>query len=179
MRSRMEAGFAAYLDSLPGVMWAYEPECFANEHGQYLPDFRIDAGLAIGTAVGGNGGALILPTYVETKPTIDVIGWEGQLERLTTQMAAIWDTVANSILLLLFLKDDPGEHTPHLIEGHGYGGMVGLPGVGWQWGGLTVCRNCEATRIVSGPLAWPCPGECSLQYPTEEKTLPNYRRFVS
>ena len=39
MRSRLEARVAAGLD-IEGVAWKYEPECFANENGQYLPDFE-------------------------------------------------------------------------------------------------------------------------------------------
>jgi hypothetical protein len=38
MRSRLEALFAASIEGL--CTWEYEPECFADEHGQYLPDFR-------------------------------------------------------------------------------------------------------------------------------------------
>ena len=40
MRSRLEARFAAGLD-LIGADWEYEPHCFASEHGQYLPDFKV------------------------------------------------------------------------------------------------------------------------------------------
>lgn len=45
MRSRLEARFAAHLDSvLPGV-WSYEPQAFASRIGQYLPDFAIRTGV--------------------------------------------------------------------------------------------------------------------------------------
>lgn len=40
MRSRLEAHYAAYLDA-NNHPWQYEPECFATETGQYLPDFAI------------------------------------------------------------------------------------------------------------------------------------------
>lgn len=40
MRSRLEADYAAWLDR-QGRQWEYEPECFADEHGQWLPDFRV------------------------------------------------------------------------------------------------------------------------------------------
>jgi len=43
MRSRLEALYAQSLDG-EGTAWQYEPECFADEHGQYLPDFRADLG---------------------------------------------------------------------------------------------------------------------------------------
>lgn len=40
MRSRTEAAYAARLDGA-GLSWEYEPRCFADETGQYLPDFRV------------------------------------------------------------------------------------------------------------------------------------------
>ncbi|NEA21577.1 hypothetical protein [Actinomadura bangladeshensis] len=40
MRSRLEAGFAAWLDETH-FDWEYEPCAFATEDGQYLPDFRL------------------------------------------------------------------------------------------------------------------------------------------
>lgn len=53
MRSRLEARFAAGLDSL-GARWVYEPRAFADGHAQYLPDFQI----------GGH-------TFIEVKPTVE------------------------------------------------------------------------------------------------------------
>lgn len=40
MRSRLEADYAAHLDET-GEAWEYEPECFASDQGQWLPDFRV------------------------------------------------------------------------------------------------------------------------------------------
>ncbi len=40
MRSRLEAGYAAWLDQW-GFNWEYEPRAFASDAGQYLPDFRL------------------------------------------------------------------------------------------------------------------------------------------
>lgn len=40
MRSRLEAGFAAWLDARH-IAWEYEPCAFADQDGQYLPDFRL------------------------------------------------------------------------------------------------------------------------------------------
>src|SRR5262245_46645920 len=40
MRSRLEARIAAVLDGM-GAEWAYEPQAFASNNGQYLPDFLI------------------------------------------------------------------------------------------------------------------------------------------
>lgn len=42
MRSRTEAGYAAWLDLHLGVEWEYEPHALAHPTlGQYLPDFLI------------------------------------------------------------------------------------------------------------------------------------------
>lgn len=64
MRSRLEAGFAAWLDS-EHISWEYEPECFGSDEGQYLPDFRLT-----GIWVDGRGTGSAV--YVECKaPTLD------------------------------------------------------------------------------------------------------------
>lgn len=46
MRSRLEAQWAAKFDEdkASGIIndWDYEPECFADETGQYLPDFQVE-----------------------------------------------------------------------------------------------------------------------------------------
>jgi predicted nuclease of restriction endonuclease-like RecB superfamily len=42
MRSRLEAQFAAqYADFLGSRGWEYEPCAFADERGDYLPDFKL------------------------------------------------------------------------------------------------------------------------------------------
>ena len=41
MRSRLEADYARWLDQ-KGYDWQYEPQCFASENGQYLPDFLVE-----------------------------------------------------------------------------------------------------------------------------------------
>src|SRR3712207_2492916 len=40
MKSRLEARAAQWLDSAPGVRWQYEPVAYADQTGQYLPDFE-------------------------------------------------------------------------------------------------------------------------------------------
>jgi hypothetical protein len=57
MRSRNEAGFAQWLDRFYWN-WEYEPDCFANRNGQYLPDFRVLFNERPGSGI-----------YVEVKPT--------------------------------------------------------------------------------------------------------------
>lgn len=56
MRSRLEAQFAQWLDA-GAFSWDYEPQCFADETGQYLPDFLVP----------GVG-------YIEIKPTEEHAG---------------------------------------------------------------------------------------------------------
>lgn len=60
MRSRLEAGFAAWLDE-SRFTWEYEPCAFATEDGQYLPDFRL-------TDVTISWSAEPATIYVEVKP---------------------------------------------------------------------------------------------------------------
>lgn len=59
MRSRLEAGYAMWLDSMQ-IEWEYEPRAFANERGQYLPDFKVQV-LDCGRGEFVNG-------YIEVKP---------------------------------------------------------------------------------------------------------------
>lgn len=63
MRSRMEAGFASWLDR-NHLRWDYEPKAFGGPAGQYLPDFLI-WGLAV---VDVEHAPLIFRAYVEVKP---------------------------------------------------------------------------------------------------------------
>jgi hypothetical protein len=42
MRSRLEASYAAHLDTEALCWWSYEPDCFASADGQWLPDFRLE-----------------------------------------------------------------------------------------------------------------------------------------
>jgi hypothetical protein len=100
MRSRLEAAWAEYADGL-GWKWAYEPECFASDGGQYLPDFRLD----ILDSISGR------PIYVEVKPaavldTKDKV----QLERL--RMSVVWDS-DRSAVLQMWLWLNEADHWIH------------------------------------------------------------------
>lgn len=87
MRSRLEAGFAQWLDK-HNVRWTYEPRAFASEKGQYLPDFRLDDFYVLGNAT---------TTYVEIKPdfTIDVH------QELIRRMPIIWESEPDAVLVLV------------------------------------------------------------------------------
>lgn len=74
MRSRLEAYWAAQFDQM-GWEWEYEPMCFADETGQYLPDFYV---------VGMGGG----PAYVEIKPPLD----DDTVRDVAQRMSIIWSS---------------------------------------------------------------------------------------
>lgn len=63
MRSRLEARWAAYLDGNPSWRgWEYEPRAYADQSGQWLPDFVV----AIDAAIEGREDH---PWFFEVKPT--------------------------------------------------------------------------------------------------------------
>ncbi len=65
MRSRLEAGFAAWLDRQQ-LEWKYEPDCYADEeYGQWLPDFAVEIETDIGASIQGFRTVLI-----DVKPSI-------------------------------------------------------------------------------------------------------------
>lgn len=80
MRSRLEADFARYLDSL-SVQWVYEPEVFGPVGGGYLPDFRIDR---------PDGS-----DYIEVKPTV------AEVPLAKARMEIIWQTRPDAALVVV------------------------------------------------------------------------------
>lgn len=102
MRSRLEAGYAAWLDKW-GFTWEYEPQCFATERGQYLPDFLLH-NVPI---VDGDPRRNTESVYVEVKPFIDV----DDLPNLAERMAIIHAATGcfNSRLILEIPGQQPRE----------------------------------------------------------------------
>lgn len=80
MRSRLEARFAAGFDKA-GLSWVYEPNCFADATGQYLPDFRV--------------GKRAPWWYVEVKPHDD------DIDDVAARMEIIWASEPNATLIVL------------------------------------------------------------------------------
>lgn len=72
MRSRLEAGFARFMDG-KGVRWTYEPKAFASEAGQYLPDFEVHG--------------MSMPQFIEVKASGR--GTPDVLERMKIILASI------------------------------------------------------------------------------------------
>lgn len=92
MRSRLEARFAAFLDS-SGRPWRYEPTCFADETGQYLPDFL--------TWIGESGR----PHFWELK------GWEPDPAAVRQRMEIILASEPAAVLSLEVLSGQRGAWT--------------------------------------------------------------------
>jgi hypothetical protein len=101
MRSRLEAKYAAWLDQ-EGILWEYEPECFAGPEGQWLPDFRT------GTGAGRR--------YVELKPRSlfcfndgSVAARDQRVDEILSRMAIAWHSDPEATLQLEFLDYDREE----------------------------------------------------------------------
>lgn len=77
MRSRLEARYASWLDKA-GIAWQYEPNAFASAAGQYLPDFRLDGVVILGSEQ---------TVYVDVKPTATDV-----THALMYRMAIIWES---------------------------------------------------------------------------------------
>ena len=85
MRSRLEARYAAQLDD-EGRHWTYEPRAFANQAGQYLPDFQVEP---------EDDDPWPATMFVEVRPTVD-----GAF-RAMTQMPIIWDSLPDAVLMIV------------------------------------------------------------------------------
>lgn len=101
MRSRLEATYAAIMDN-DGFCWEFEPECFADETGQYLPDFlRWDPE---NPPTGTRG------EYVEVKPSAA----PGPATReVLRRMEIIWSSKPDALLTLWTPKEMWFATPPH------------------------------------------------------------------
>lgn len=100
MRSRLEAFTASWLDSI-GLAWVYEPDCFADETGQYLPDFCLEAGLQV---LGQRR-----PCYLEVKPA----GLTAErVHGLLQAMERIWSSNPEAALLIFSPSEATAVHPP-------------------------------------------------------------------
>lgn len=92
MRSRLEAGFAAWLDEWR-FYWEYEPQAFGGSRGQYLPDFRL-------TNVRCSWLELPAEVFVEVKRAKWHEDSVDAFEKLFRSMATIWESLPDAVLLL-------------------------------------------------------------------------------
>lgn len=125
MRSRTEADYAAYLDRR-GHLWEYEPECFADENGQWLPDFRI-------TKAGrrGEDGRLI-----EVKPAEMLKPAEGEcdhcvirhVDAIIDKVRTAWTSEPAATIEIVFWKYGASMPVLGLIGALRQPWMVDVPG---------------------------------------------------
>jgi hypothetical protein len=134
MRSRLEAGFAQWLDQM-GWKWQYEPECFAGPSGQWLPDFLIHQPCLTLDWPGGNDDVhLSYEVYIEVKPsTFSAEDRRSLIPRITSLYLTNPDAVA------VIAQDGS---TPTVI--HPDGSHAPLD---WTWTGLWPID----ARRVAGP----------------------------
>jgi hypothetical protein len=137
MRSRLEASVAAFLDR-EDLPWTYEPSAFADERGQYLPDFRV-------------GGLTVeLPLYVDVKGrALD----DDELAATFDLMATIW--ASEAAVLAIWTADAfgiEGAFRVRLPDGRELGARIRRCG---PCGGVTLrsfCPICGRTVVPISPL---------------------------
>ncbi len=91
MRSRTEAAYAARLDA-SGIAWEYEPQCFADETGQYLPDFKITDRSAV--------------AYTEVKGALR----PDEVAGVQRRMEIIWSSEPAAMLILVVIGSGESYH---------------------------------------------------------------------
>lgn len=118
MRSRLEAGFATWLDR-SHIAWEYEPLVHAGPAGQYLPDFLLHG---VHDTLTAQTGAV----YVEVKPTLP----DDELRRQYHALMAPLDDLAVAVLIQIdggqIIRWQPGGWT----EATWLIGSDGRPSVG-------------------------------------------------
>ena len=137
MRSRLEAGFAAWLDKMR-VEWAYEPKAFGGSEGQYLPDFYVPQLCLI-----GQNEPRSAPAYIEVKP---VLPYDDQA-RLARRMAVIWKSEPEAHLIVV-VRD-------HMDDGLGVSAIFGDdPDVPVLYGGFAFLIQPYGLPLCVG-APWP------------------------
>jgi hypothetical protein len=98
MRSRLEAGFAAWLDK-HHFTWEYEPQAFASSDGQYLPDFRLANAYT-------SWSPQPVTVYIEVKPKSFMYGGTGMqifedADILGRQAAILAESEPDAVLIMM------------------------------------------------------------------------------
>lgn len=151
MRSRLEADFAASLDR-DGLVWKYEPTCFAGDEGQWLPDFQLE---------------IVSPYhhYIELKPAslLEKQGDEGwyeivaRVDAILGRMAVAWHSEPDAYLDLTFWSYGASEEVrsiygrryhPWLMSGHDEFSSI-WPGMGQ----LDFLQNNKSEPAVIAEIA--------------------------
>ena len=130
MRSRLEGKYAQWLDRVGGNEWIYEPKCFADETGQYLPDFLVR---------GVQFFEWTVDVYVEVKPLREMFPFEVALQKARI----IWSSEPESIFvsecadrvwLTAFVRGD-SQLTCCWSTSSITGGLILAPALDREWRG--------------------------------------------
>jgi hypothetical protein len=150
MRSRLEAKVAAWLDA-QRLRWEYEPDCYGDQDGQYLPDFRLSVVYALGRR---------RRLYVEVKPAQQGPG-EGRPVEVWAELAAmrpIWGSEPDAMLAVCSLHDDAFWRFPLAWQEEGRAHHTRAVWVHCASCGTT---GVEDTRDMVEPMDPPeCPRRC-------------------
>lgn len=134
MRSRLEAGFAAWLDRM-GLEWEYEPHAVGDEHGQYLPDFLVQDVFVLD---GDGPGA----AYFEVKPSSGAADW------LRLERAAVALQTATGRSLFLVTPDE----SPTIVWSTG-----GWASATWVYGSTPSAENSALITVAALELPFARP----------------------
>lgn len=145
MRSRLEADYAAEMDRWR-VHWGYEPECFASNEGQWLPDF--------GYSFGGEP----FDVFCEIKPAEPLlkqhipgsIGFTQHVDTILKRMTIAWASRPDAGLELTFWRYGGPAYLTVICGGQGQAWVVDLidrelPTLLWAgMGQVGKCRDRES-----------------------------------
>ncbi len=109
MRSRLEADYAAWLDRMNRT-WEYEPECFAAQDGQWLPDFRVAQGR---TDSGAHLVELKPAQILDLKRGEDLEDVINRVDALIRKMRPAFESEPESSIDLVFWRY--GANNPELV----------------------------------------------------------------
>jgi hypothetical protein len=148
MRSRLEADYAAWLDST-GLRSKYEPECFASGDGQWLPDF--------GSSLADDGPFTIFTEVKPVGPLTDWItgsvGWVEHADSVLRQMMVAWASRPDAALDLVFWHYGGPPHLRIYSNRAGEPWRVDSPGCSSLWMGMgqaeALCRAAVEARAAS------------------------------
>lgn len=148
MRSRLEADYAADLDK-QGYRWAYEPECFASETGQWLPDF--------GCTFMDHGPLAIFDEVKPAEPLMRLLGDIPSLracahfehvDALLRRMEIAWTSRPDAMLRLMFWQygsDRPFLSVFSLRQDGLWFAEFGIQPFPLLWPGMGQHRNARAS----------------------------------
>lgn len=153
MRSRLEADFAATIGG-GGEVWEYEPECFAADGVQWLPDFRLSYPPSK------------VRWYVEVKPVQllqvgsmpDIVG---KIDAILRQMSVAWESEPDACLVLALHRY--GRPLPDFE-------IRGAPGMPWG-----CIDNLSPNSML---LTWPGMGQ-QAALPTAPESARSLREATS